>query len=55
MLTCPYHNPGKCRYPLPCNLEMAMPQDGVFEYLKKMAKKSWDLCLYRGRDDVNGE
>ena len=47
MLTCPYHQPDKCKYHLPCNLTLAMPADDVSEAVKKFVKREWDLCSLR--------
>jgi len=53
MLTCPYFEIGKCRYPIPCRLEMALPNDKIFTIIKKAVMKSWDLCSYRMQDRIS--
>lgn len=44
MLTCPYHKVDVCRYHKPCNIEMAMPEDSVFNAIKKFTMQEWDNC-----------
>ena len=47
MLECPYFELGNCKYHISCRLEMLLSDEGLFDVIRKLAKQSWDFCIFR--------